>query len=369
MIDGSLLVTGGTGYLGRRLARAWLDAGGDQVIVWVRAREAADLARLRAELADGVADGVSRLVVASGDLASDRAFENVDPGPIRAIVHAAAATRFNIDEATATVNVEGTRRLLTFARRCPGLADVTVLSSIYASGLRAGTVVEEPLDEGGRFANHYERSKWASEHVLLREFSQLPWRIARVATVIADDDAGRVTQQNAFHNTLKLFYYGLLSVVPGQPDTLLYFVTGDFVTDALVRLVGQAPARSIVHLAHTGAESETLGALVDTAFEVFGEDPEFKKRRVLKPLYSDADAFDLLADGAQSFAGGVVTQALSSVRPFAHQLFVSKDVRNDRLRAALPDYRAPDPRRLIAGTCRQLVATRWGRAEGRAHVE
>jgi nucleoside-diphosphate-sugar epimerase len=281
-------------------------------------------------------------------------------------VHAAAATRFNIDEATAAVNAEGSRRLLAFARGCRRLADVTLLSSIYASGLRAGAVLEAPLDASEGFSNHYERSKWASEQVLLGEFAALPWRIARVATVIADDDGGHVTQQNAFHNTLKLFHYGLLSVVPGTPETPLYFVTGDFVVGALVHLAGRAPVRDIVHLAHARAESATLGDLVDTAFDVFAEGAEFRKRRVLRPLY--ADAFDLLADGVRGFAGGVVTQAVSSVTPFARQLFVAKDVRNDRLRAALPGYAAPDPRRLIASACRHLVATRWGRDAALAHV-
>ena len=43
--------------------------------------------------------------------------------------------------------------------------------------------------------------------------------------MIADDASGAVTQQNAFHNTLKLFYYGLLALMPGACDTPLYFIT------------------------------------------------------------------------------------------------------------------------------------------------
>jgi nucleoside-diphosphate-sugar epimerase len=360
MQSGVLLITGGAGYLGRRLAQAWLEGGGDEVVLWVRARDEADLARARSAFGSRL-PGAARLRVRGGDLAAARPFEGIDPAPVRAIVHAAAATRFNIDPATAAVNVEGTRKLLAFAEACEGLTDLTLLSSIYASGLRPGPILEEPYETAETFANHYERSKWGSEQVLLREFAHLPWRIARVATVIADDDDGRVTQLNAFHNTLKLFYYGLLSVIPGHADTPLYFVTGEFVTAALVQLVGQGPVKSILHLAHRRAESATLGELVDTSFATFAADPEFARRRVLKPLYSDADAFDLLADGVRSFAGGVVNQAVSSVTPFARQLFVTKDVHNDRLRAALPGYRAPDPRGLIAASCRFLVSTRWGR--------
>jgi nucleoside-diphosphate-sugar epimerase len=360
MQTGTLLITGGAGYLGLQLARAWLAEGGDEVVLWVRARDSGDLARTRTAIGAWLPSG-GRVRVVGGDLTATSPFADVDPTPIRAIVHAAAATRFSIDEATAAVNVDGTRKLLTLAEGCKALTDVTVLSSIYASGLRSGVIVEEPFDGAAQFANHYERSKWASEQVLLQTFAHLPWRIARIATVIADDDEGGVTQLNAFHNTLKLLYYGLLSVIPGRAETPLYFVTGRFVTSALVHLIGEAPVRSIVHLAHRRAEAATLGELVDTAFATFEAEAEFVRRRVLRPLYADAEAFGLLADGVRSFAGGVVNQAVSSVTPFAPQLFVTKDVRNDRLRAALPNYGAPDPRALITASCRFLVRTRWRR--------
>ncbi len=62
-----------------------------------------------------------------------------------------------------------------------------------------------------------------------------------------------------------------------------------------------------------------------------------------------------------SFAGSLVHQALTNVAPFARQLYVAKALDNRRLRAALPDYRAPAPSTLVAATVDQLVESRWGR--------
>jgi len=197
----------------------------------------------------------------------------------------------------------------------------------------------------------------------MREFDHLPWQIFRVATVIADSAVGRVTQYNAFHNTLKLFYYGLLSLIPGLPDTPVYFVTGDFVADSVFELMNARAGRAIYHVAHTESESLTLGELIDAAFEVFEQEEDFRMRRVLRPLYSDAESFDILVEGISAFGGGIVNQAVSSVAPFGKQLFIKKDILNTELVSALRDYRAPDARSLILNTCRYLVQTRWGKRE------
>jgi hypothetical protein len=198
---------------------------------------------------------------------------------------------------------------------------------------------------------------------LMAEFDYLPWRILRVATVVADDASGHVTQFNAFHNTLKLLYYGLLSIVPGKPDTPLYFVTGDFVTDAVFKLMRNPANRAIYHVCHNRSESLTLGQLMDVAFECFAEQQDFKSRRILQPLYADAESFDLLGDAMDTFGGSIVNQALSSVSPFARQLFVEKEFLNAKLVSALSDYRAPEARQVIRNTCAYLVRTKWGRGE------
>jgi thioester reductase-like protein len=357
-----ILITGGDGYIGRSLARKYLESTDDEALVWVRAQDEREFAKKKERLASLFAGFEDRVVYLCGDLASDEPFRSVDPARVGGIIHTAAVTRFNVDEATArSVNVEGTRKLLCFAARCPALEHLDLLGTVYASGLRPGRIDEAALDDKEGFANHYERSKWAAERLLFERFDRLPWRIFRVSTIIADDESGRVTQYNAFHNTLKLFYYALLSLLPGRPETPLYFVTGRFVTNAIFELANRAPSRSVYHVAHCVEESLTLGQLIEIAFETFNRDPDFESRRILKPLFCDAGSFDLLVDGMSSFGGSIVNEALSSVLPFGRQLFVRKEVRNENLVSGLESYRSPDARRLIENTCDYLARTKWSR--------
>jgi len=359
----TVLITGGDGYLGQRLAHAYLEQTDLPVLLWLRAGNGDEFERKRAKLNPQFAHFESRIGYKWGDLVKDYPFDSIEPQKIQTIIHTAAVTKFNVDEETAhKVNIEGTEKLLRFASQCRSLEAFGLLSTVYASGLKSGVIAEVPFEHTGNFANHYERSKQASETKLIAEFDYLPWRILRVATVVADDASGHVTQFNAFHNTLKLLYYGLLSIVPGKPDTPLYFVTGDFVKDAVFKLMRNPSNRAIYHVCHTRPESLTLGQLMDVAFECFAEQQDFKSRRILQPLYADAESFDLLGDAMDTFGGSIVNQALSSVSPFARQLFVEKEFLNDKLASALGNYRAPEARQLIRNTCEYLVRTKWGRA-------
>lgn len=362
MDKNQVLITGGDGYLGLRLARTYLELTEDHVLLFMRANDKKELQMKKEAVSRQLSHFQDRVTYHSGDLAKEHPFNPIDPEGIRLIIHSAAVTEFNVDKYTAQkINVEGTEKILHFANRCPSLKGLALLSTVYASGLKSGFIEEAPLNDKAGFSNHYEWSKWASEMKLLTQFSHLPWRIFRVATIISDDDEGHVTQQNAFHNTLKLFYYGLLSLITGKMETPLYFVTGEFAIKAIFALMNHSPNQSIYHVAHTKGESITLGELIDLAFETFGQEQDFRLRRILKPLYSDAESFDLLVDGVRSFGWAIVNQAVSSIAPFAKQLFISKEIQNQELVSALSGYRAPDPRQLIRNTCKILVLTRWGR--------
>ncbi|HEY3057071.1 MAG TPA: SDR family oxidoreductase [Thermoanaerobaculia bacterium] len=339
------LITGGGGYIGSRIAERL-----DDVILWTHSRVAppASAARLRA---------------IAGEITSNDPFRDV-PTTIKRIIHAAAVTRFNVDPDTArAVNVEGTRKLLEFAKRCEQLESIDLLSTVYAVGLRDGVIAEEPCDGADGFANEYERSKCCAERILMSDFANLPWRIERIATVIADDDDGRVTQQNAVHNTLKLLYYGLMSLVPGKPEVPLYFVTASFVADAVCAAIEKGPLQAIYHVCHTREESITLGEFIDTVFATFEADPKFRSRRALKPIYTDSESFELMVKQVSNFSGGILGQAVGSVAPFARELFSEKEFRNDRMLSVAPHLRAPNPKQLVANVCQNLIDSRFGMAK------
>lgn len=352
----TVLLTGATGYLGRRLARRLLEQGTPRLVLAVRGSEA------RADLTTALSAYHDRLGFLQVDLTSPDPLGGVsddDLANVTDVIHAAAVTRFNVErELAQRVNVDGTRSVVALARRCPRLRMFGYVSTLYSTGLRDGAVGEELCGDAG-FANHYEWSKWAAEHVVA-EADDLPSRILRVATVIADDLTGAVTQHNAFHETLKLCFYGLLSLLPGRATTPMYVVTGDFVTDAVVDLMAAESTAGVFHVSHDRSAALTLGEVLDIVFECFESCEDFRRKGILRPLLADAESFELLVEGVSPMAGSIVTQALVNVSPFARQLYVEKDVTTDRLRSVTASPPA-DPRQLVAATVQSLVETRWGR--------
>ncbi len=355
-----ILITGADGYLGRRAVSALLETTGDEFVLAVRAADAAELAakrdRLDAELGQVA---VGRVTVVGADLTRDDALAEVDPRRVTAIVHAAAVTRFSVDRETAQrVNVDGTVRLARFARRCPDLRRFTLLSTLYTAGRHTGDVPERRHEDAG-FVNFYEWSKWRAEQHLFD--SGLPLSVLRLPTVIAEGDGGTVAQYNAFHNTLKLFYYGLLSLMPGEPSTPLALGTAAFTSAAVAHLVRPEVPAGIYHVTPDPAQTLTLGQLIDLTFDVYERDENFRRRNLMRPIYCDRQSFDDMVDIARRLKGGPIEQAVASVAPFGTQLYLHKTFRNEALRAAWPGYAAPDPLALADAVCDHLVASRWGR--------
>jgi len=351
-----VFITGGDGYLGQRLAKKYLASGEYQVLLWIRARNDEESNIKLDQLKAVYGAGLTHLKIFWGDLAQAQPFDGIDTTEIEHIIHAAAVIAFNVDKETASqVNIEGTRKLLDFARQCPNLKALGLISSLYASGLCSGSVSEQRFTASEGHANYYEWSKWSAEELLFNDYGDLPWKILRVGTIIADDAHGNVTQHNAIHNTLKLFYYGLLSIVPGKEQTPLYLATGEYVTAGIYQQMHQQAGNRIVHLTHDKAAAVTLGQFIDIAYAEFNGSGSFSSRKIMKPLYADMESFDLLAKGVADFGGALVKRALVTVKPFSAQLFIDKDIKVSCCEVSTDQACLPDMMRVIRNTCAQLM--------------
>ena len=356
-----ILITGADGYLGNAIATWLLDHSEQELVLWTRASDESSRAAKRQRLQHLLRD--PRCQIAFGDLEQAQPFANVDTNHIDSIVHAAAAIDFNVSrELAERVNIDGTHRLLKFAACCPNLKRFAYLGTLYSAGLCDGELTESLHSSGKRFANHYEWSKHRAEQIIASEFDFLPWQIMRVATLIADNESGEVGQQNVLHNTMRLMYYGLLSILPGIPSSRIYLTTKDFVAAACGHLLLHGPERQVFHLSDDGQEALKLGELLDRVYAEFQRDEKFGRSGILKPLFCDQRAFNALVSGI-SRQSDVIGQALASVAPFAPQLFHDKIVDTKIARACLGEIAAPRIAPLLTEVSHNLISNRWGLAE------
>lgn len=364
-----VIVTGADGYVGKMICLQLLERTTHDLIMWVRADSAEEFNQKNAQLQDAFSQWLPRITLVYGNLVNTDPFSsvanlNIDLNHVHSIFHSAAVTAFNVDSDSAdAVNREGTRKLLDFARNCPKLQTLGYVSTLYASGMAAGSILESPSPADTSFANHYERSKNQAEQLLFTEYSDLPWQIYRIATVLSHDDNGAVTQFNVFHNTLRLLFYGLISMLPGEETTPVHFVTGEFVADSIAQIAQTGSTQQIFHVCHSTESALTIAEFVDICFAEFAQDTNFTKRRILRPLFTELEAFQTLADGLSGLSGQVVSQAVDSIKPFAPQLFIHKNFTNNQLLNTLQeDYQQPNSADQLRNTVRYLIETQWGKA-------
>ena len=105
--------------------------------------------------------------------------------------HMGAVYDFKANEPTTyKANVEGTKRVVDICVKAPKLEKLVHFSSIYVSGTRCGLVLEDELDFGQSFNNHYEATKFEAEKIVREKAKELPAIIIRPAIVVGDSSTG-----------------------------------------------------------------------------------------------------------------------------------------------------------------------------------
>ena len=236
------VVTGGTGFIGRRLVSA-LVARTDDPEVWVlvRRESLSRFERLAEQWGESVKPLVGDLTAPGLGLTEETLAEL---GAVDHVVHCGAIYDVTADdEAQRAANVDGTRAVIELAR---GLgATLHHVSSIAVAGTFPGEYTEADFDVAQDLPTPYHQTKFEAE-MLVRAAQGLRYRVYRPAVVVGDSRTGEMDKIDGPY-----YFFGLLAklaILPRLtpimlPDTgRTNVVPVDYVVDALESIV-HAPGR------------------------------------------------------------------------------------------------------------------------------
>ncbi|HKG94109.1 MAG TPA: SDR family oxidoreductase [Gemmatimonadaceae bacterium] len=338
----TLLLTGATGLLGALAVRRLLATRPDISVV-VLVRDSGRWGRL-ALGAD------PRVVAVVGDVTRPGLGLHPDArrwlaGEVTAVLHLAADTTFSrpLPEARA-VNTEGTRNLLELAAGWPGVRRFAYVSTAFVAGRRTGAIAEGAGEDlGAGWVNGYEQSKAEAERLV--RASAGDWVVLRPSTVVCDSaDSGLVTQQNAVHRALRLYYGGLASMMPSAEGSALDVVPADYVADAVAELALRPElAGETLHLC-AGAGAMPLVALLDETYEQWARAEAWRRRAIPRPALTDLETYRLFERAVEETGDARLRRVTQSLSHFIPQLALPKRFETARadgfLGRAAPPVRA-----------------------------
>ena len=252
------------------------------------------------------------------------------------------------------------RSLFEFSGQCRNLESLSLLSSIYATGLKAGATYERFEDVKPNFANSYEQAMWEAEYLLNHSYHHLPWRVFRISSLISDDEKGYVSRINFFHQIVKVFFFGLLKNLPGREQSPIYLTTNNWVSERILRALMVGDSQKIYHLCHPKSESLTLGQIIEIAYEEFGYDQDFLLRKTSIPRLVTSQIFRSITWNSESLPQLIIKRSKETLNPFVDQLFTNKkfSIENNR---NLGEFNAPPIEPLVRNMLRFLIKSKWSR--------
>src|SRR6478752_706066 len=231
------VVTGGTGFIGRRVVTRLLQSDpGARVWVLVRRDSLARFERLAADWGDRVSPLVGDLTAPDLGL-SDQTIAELDG--VDHLVHAGAIYDITAGEAEQrAANVEGTRAVIALAEKLD--ATLHHVSSIAVAGTFPGEYTEDDFDVAQELPTPYHQTKFEAEQ-LVRSTAGLRYRVYRPAVVVGDSRTGGMDKIDGPY-----YFFGLLArlaVLPRFTPIVLpetgrtNIVPVDFVVEAVIGLM------------------------------------------------------------------------------------------------------------------------------------
>jgi len=237
-----VFLTGFPGFIAKRLLRRLLAERADATVTCLveeRARGDAD-----AELGRWPAEERGRVRIAVGDIRKmDLGLAGLELKALADTTHifhlAAIQSAAAGPALLRSVNVDGTRNLLAFARELPNLQRVVHFSSCYVSGDRQGVILEEHLDDVPARRSAYEQSKFEGERLARAAMATLPVTVVRPSIVVGDSATGEVDRFDGVYAMGILVVTSPVAVpipLPGPGLAPLNVIPVDYLTRVVVRL-------------------------------------------------------------------------------------------------------------------------------------
>jgi nucleoside-diphosphate-sugar epimerase len=185
-----ILITGSTGFIGKRLTQALLDEGHELFLLIRRG----SLLKARNFFEEN-----SRLHFVVGDLTNNDVIDHVSSAEvlnsgIESVLHLAASYDLGVGLTDAYLtNVVGTQNLLYLVQKLKGLKYFHYVSTYAVSGNYDGTFMEDDIGGNALFTDHYSSTKMQAE-LLVRNtnFKNVKLRIYRPGIVVGDSKTGEM---------------------------------------------------------------------------------------------------------------------------------------------------------------------------------
>lgn len=248
MGDGTILLTGYPGFLGRWQVRSILAEDPSAAFTFLVQEKFLQRAREDVSALEG--EGKARpgsLTVVAGDVTDPRL--GLTEEQYRSLAarttevwHLAGAFDLFVPEGLARkVNYWGVRHVVAFCRACSDLSRLVHFSSVVVHAEREGTIYEDELDAGQDLVNNYFMTKFWGEVEVRRAMEEgLPAVIIRPAGVMGDSRTGETDKFDNIYltfGTLRLL--GKLKAPPiylGEGKARPNFVPVDYIADSVTAI-------------------------------------------------------------------------------------------------------------------------------------
>jgi thioester reductase-like protein len=290
----NILITGGAGFLGWDIAKNLLEDKNSRLYFLAREKsgltaENRIIGLVKKDYAAGKAgDILDRVEVIEGDITEnglgiERELSTRLCEEINIIYHSAALCEFGVTwDKIKIINVDGTKNVLEFAKKCANLRSFNHISTVALAGNFSGVFREDYLDKNQGFNNTYERSKFEAEKIVRTyEREGLGVSIFRPGIITGDYVTGETNNFQMFYQFLHILSLELFDELPINRDVKYGFSPVNYVARAICLIPSDAKSGKTYHI--TNPNTISFSSFLDKASCYFG----FKK-----PLLIPKDEYD-----------------------------------------------------------------------------